>query len=186
VVCLTTYIYIYIHFINYFIDTIHISPLPFWKDHQHQYPVLATLAQDVLSIPATGAGVERLFNTARDICHYRRGRLNATTIQELMMFLCASKFDMEEEQFTFLKDFFSRDEIEASKEERDFTLHQVELDPISDNEDEDQEGEEEVSDDEDEDEVHALPTSEEANTQIRASVRARKRLRREDDQFVYH
>ncbi|CAG8425270.1 unnamed protein product [Penicillium salamii] len=34
---------------------------------------IATLARDVLTIPATSAGVERLFNTARDICHYRRG-----------------------------------------------------------------------------------------------------------------
>ncbi|CAP79491.1 Pc19g00750 [Penicillium rubens Wisconsin 54-1255] len=31
----------------------------FWKDHQRQFPALANLARDVLSIPATGAGVER-------------------------------------------------------------------------------------------------------------------------------
>ncbi|OKO90596.1 hypothetical protein PENSUB_13313 [Penicillium subrubescens] len=52
----------------------------FWKENQTTFPALAKLARDVLSIPATGAGVERLFNTARDICHYRRGSLNATTI----------------------------------------------------------------------------------------------------------
>jgi hypothetical protein len=51
---------------------------------------------DVLSIHA-GASVERLFNAARDIYHYRRGRLNAITIQELMMYLCTSKFDDKEE-----------------------------------------------------------------------------------------
>jgi hypothetical protein len=33
---------------------------------------------------------------------YRRGSLNASTIQELMMFMCTSKFDVEEEQFTFM------------------------------------------------------------------------------------
>ncbi|KAJ5337448.1 uncharacterized protein N7506_005470 [Penicillium brevicompactum] len=59
----------------------------FWKDHQRQFPALANLARDVLSIPATGAGVERLFNSARDICHYRRGSLNPSTIHDLMMFI---------------------------------------------------------------------------------------------------
>ncbi|KAJ5378251.1 uncharacterized protein N7496_005660, partial [Penicillium cataractarum] len=36
---------------------------------------LITTARDVLSILVTGVGVERLFNSARDICHYRRGSL---------------------------------------------------------------------------------------------------------------
>ena len=29
----------------------------FWKDHQHEFLVLSSIARDVLSIPATGAGV---------------------------------------------------------------------------------------------------------------------------------
>ncbi|KAJ5316476.1 hypothetical protein N7476_006783 [Penicillium atrosanguineum] len=116
-------------------DPIDISPLPFWKENQHRFPAIAALAQDVLSVPATGAGVERLFNTARDICHYRRGRLNSTTIQELMMFLCTSRFDLQEDSSTFLKEVFTLDEIEAGKEEeREYTPEQFELDPISDNE----------------------------------------------------
>lgn len=145
----------------------------------------------MLSVPATGAGVERLFNTARDICHYRRGRLNATTIQELMMFLCTSKFEIEEEQAAFLQEFFSRDEIEAAREERDLTPDGVSLDPISDTEEETQEGQqgtgetqqEVISDHEAE---LPLPTYEEGSTQIRASVRARKRMRRDDDLYQYH
>ncbi|KAJ5661918.1 uncharacterized protein N7477_009534 [Penicillium maclennaniae] len=52
----------------------------FWRDYQVEYPTLARVARDIFSIPATGAGVERLFNSARDICHYRRGRLNSITI----------------------------------------------------------------------------------------------------------
>jgi hypothetical protein len=50
------------------------APRIFWKDHQHEFPALVSLARNVLSIPATGAGVERLFNSACDICHYRPGR----------------------------------------------------------------------------------------------------------------
>ena len=50
------------------------------------------------------------------------------------MFLCTSKFDMDEEQALFLADSFSQDEIEAAKEEREEIVDQFELDPISDNE----------------------------------------------------
>lgn len=38
-----------------------IVPLPpraYWKDYKHDYPVLSCLARDLLSMPATGAGVE--------------------------------------------------------------------------------------------------------------------------------
>ncbi|KAJ5110730.1 hypothetical protein N7532_001265 [Penicillium argentinense] len=50
------------------------KPRVFWKDHENEFPILARMARDILSIPASGAGVERLFNCARDICHYRRVR----------------------------------------------------------------------------------------------------------------
>jgi hAT family C-terminal dimerisation region len=43
------------------------------------------MAKDILSIPASGVGVERLFNTARDVCHYRRNHLNANTIEIIML-----------------------------------------------------------------------------------------------------
>ncbi|EED20344.1 hypothetical protein TSTA_035700 [Talaromyces stipitatus ATCC 10500] len=38
-------------------DTIHIAPLAFWKEHQTRFPAIAALARDILSFPATGAGV---------------------------------------------------------------------------------------------------------------------------------
>ncbi|KAJ5360381.1 hypothetical protein N7517_009572 [Penicillium concentricum] len=101
-----------------------IAPLVFWRENAYRFLTLVALARDVLLVPATGAGVERLFNTARDICHYRRGRLSATTIQELMMFLL------------FLQEFFTRDEIEAAKEEKEITTDTVNVDPISDTEEE--------------------------------------------------
>ncbi|KAA8646753.1 uncharacterized protein ATNIH1004_005428 [Aspergillus tanneri] len=36
------------------------NPRLFWKEHEHEYPVLAKIARDILSVPASGAGVERL------------------------------------------------------------------------------------------------------------------------------
>jgi hAT family C-terminal dimerisation region len=157
------------------------APLSFWRENQHRFPSLAALARDALSIPATGAGVERLFNTARDICHYRRGRLNSDTIQELMMYLCTSKFDIEDEEATRLAEFFSRDEIEAAKEEKDDKPDEIELDPISDTEEQDVG----LENNEDLDEAPEPPVSSpETHTQLRAS--GRKRKSREDDGFEYH
>jgi hypothetical protein len=101
------------------------------------------------------------------------------------MFLCTSKFDLEEEGFTFLKEFFSLDEIEAAKEEREDTSNQFELDLISDNE---EEGTQEVDDEA----QQPLSSDDEPNLPIietqtrRASERARKRPREGDDQWAYH
>ncbi|OQE11891.1 hypothetical protein PENFLA_c070G01346 [Penicillium flavigenum] len=98
---------------------INVEPLLCWKDNQHEFPVLASAARDILSIPATGAGVERLFNSARDICHYRRGSLKATTIQDLMMHMCTSRFDIEEGQLRLAREFLSTEEIDLIEEEKD-------------------------------------------------------------------
>lgn len=170
------------------IDTISMNPLTFWKEHQSRFPAIAALARDVLSFPATGAGVERLFNTARDICHYRRGRIKSETVEDLMMFLCTSRFDMEEQEAEILKEFFSQSEIEAAKEEKDGKLDSVEFLPISDTEEEDHEIDNEdlielVPDvvERDKEPEPSLPWT---ATQIRAS--GRKRKSREDDLFEYH
>jgi hAT family dimerisation domain. len=105
----------------------------FWKDHEAEFPALASLARDILSIPATGAGVERLFNSARDICHYRRGSLKSTTIQDLMMYMCTSRFEAENERLALAKEFLSSNEIEAGVEEHD-AQDDENLEPISDDE----------------------------------------------------
>ncbi|CAP94930.1 hypothetical protein N7489_004599 [Penicillium chrysogenum] len=120
----------------------------FWKDHQRQFPALANLARDVLSIPATGAGVERLFNSARDVCHYRRGSLNPSTIQDLMMFMCTSRFEIEDSQRTLINEYLSHEEVQANQEAKSTDAHQLE--PISDYD-------ECESDRADEDEIEPVP-----------------------------
>lgn len=94
------------------------------------------------------------------------------------MFLCTSRFDLQEEGLSFLKEFFSLDEIEAAKEEKEDIPDQFELDLISDNE------EEETQEESNEDELD-LPLIESTQAR-RASERSRKRPREEDDQWAYH
>jgi len=143
------------------------------------------MARDIFSIPATGAGVERLFNSARDVCHYRRGRLNISTIQDLMMYKCTTRFEMEDEQLAFIRTLPICEEgelDEPSKEIEGFEL-------ISDTEvDEEVSGLPSIQagkrptrvlsdvDESDDDLVSLMPES-----QIRTSGRVRKRPRVLDD-----
>lgn len=55
-----------------------------------------------------------------------------------MMFLCTSRFDIEEQQAKLLEKFFSYDEMEAAKEEKDEKLDEVEIDLISDTEEQEE------------------------------------------------
>ena len=166
----------------FILGLVSISPRQFWKDHEHEFPTLARIARDIFSIPATGAGVERLFNSARDICHYRRGRLNANTIQDLMMFTCATRFEMEEEQIAFIQSLSIHEEGETD----DLFTETEDIEPISDTE----EGEEVLRSirggkrrmsllsnhsDQNDDVLIPLPTM--TGSQIRASGRVKKRPR---------
>lgn len=84
-------------------------------------------------MPATGAGVERLFNSARDICHYRRGSLNEKTIQDLMMFMCSQKFTLDNKQFSYRGNIPVEEDNQVTREvESALKATEDEFDPISD------------------------------------------------------
>lgn len=87
-----------------------------------------------MSIPATGAGVERLFNSARDICHYRRGSLKPKTIRDIMLWMCTTRFDLQEQKRLILQEYLSHQEIAAITEANE--TRDESFDPISDTEEE--------------------------------------------------
>ncbi|KAF7174239.1 hypothetical protein CNMCM6106_008367 [Aspergillus hiratsukae] len=193
--------------------TKNIAPLTFWREKQQQLPTLASVARDIFSIPATGAGVERLFNSARDICHYRRGSLNATTIQDIMMFRCISRFDIEEDAEELDDEALTWEEREEANERSEAQLPQHTPDPISDEEEDDSVslpaeptvgiqmelptqravGKRRLSktSEQDDGDAHGAESDDDAlplpkqNTQIRTSGR-QKRPRREDNEFTYY
>jgi hypothetical protein len=100
--------------------------------------VLSRLARDLLSVPATGAGVERLFNSARDICHYRRGSLHEATIQDLMMYMCSEKFTLESHQLSGMEKPMENESQEALEEDEPLKANEEDLAPISDDEEAEQ------------------------------------------------
>jgi hypothetical protein len=58
--------------------------LKWWQDSASAYPRLAQVAKDILAIPLAQVGVERVFNSSRDVIGDRRHRLQATTLQKIM------------------------------------------------------------------------------------------------------
>ena len=58
------------------------------------------MAKDILAVPVSGAGVERLFSIAGQICNVRRASLTPETISALMIlkYHNASKLSAEEEE----------------------------------------------------------------------------------------
>ena len=113
--------------------------------------------------------------------------MKSQTIEELMRFLCTSRFDIEEQEAKLLEKFFSYEEIESAKEEKDKKLDKIKIDLISDTEEQDailnnEIGLDEVGEADEEGEAQIpLPRN---DTQIRIS--GRKRKSRDDDIFEYH
>ncbi len=60
------------------------------------YPNLSQVAKDVLAIPIAGVGVERVFNTAKDVIGDRRHRLSARTMQQIMVLKDTISQEVEE------------------------------------------------------------------------------------------
>ena len=93
---------------------------------------LAQIAKDILAVLILGVGVEKLFNTARNICHYCQYSLGASTIKLLIMF---SHHDELLSKVAFEKDS-SKNEINAqlarSMERTDVQLAAIQV--ISNNE----------------------------------------------------
>ncbi|POW09423.1 hypothetical protein PSTT_06840 [Puccinia striiformis] len=74
--------------------------LDWWKDHQHEFPVLASIAKDYMACSATSASVERCFSAAADTCGRDRGSLAARTIER-----CVNSHQWLRQGFQADKDF---------------------------------------------------------------------------------
>ena len=53
-----------------------VDPISFWIENEAGYPLLSSLAIDILCIPASSAPVERTFSTAGESTSRRRNRLS--------------------------------------------------------------------------------------------------------------
>jgi len=75
------------------------DPLAWWKTGKAQYPLLATLTQRVLAVPATSANAERLLSKAGLNLTDKRNRLSGDNI-ELLVWLREAWLPLEEYEKT--------------------------------------------------------------------------------------
>jgi hypothetical protein len=66
---------------------------------------MASLARDILLIPASDAGVERLFNSTQDIYYYCRGSLQPQTVLDFIMYIYTSQFKIYKEERIILSEY---------------------------------------------------------------------------------
>lgn len=125
-----------------------------------------------------------------------------------MMYMCTTKFELEDEQLAFIKEYLLSGERETANEEQDAQLLQDNPNPISNNKEDnmvpiqEQPATQEVSQrafskrrksvaSEPEDEAQESALSDDndlplPDTRRRASAISRKRSRRDDDTFTYY
>ena len=60
--------------------------LDYWRVRSIESPHLGLMARDIFAVPATGAGVERMFSKSGRVASWSRARLQATTIRETMLY----------------------------------------------------------------------------------------------------
>lgn len=82
-------------------------PRLLWKDHEHEDSVNVKLVRDILTVSASRAGVERLYNCARDACRYCRGQLKPDTIKDLMLHLFSTNLDLKQSEIEMIKKYLS-------------------------------------------------------------------------------
>ena len=63
-----------------------VTALEWWHRNSNEYARLARIVSDVLAVPATGAGVERIFSIAGKVAISTHASLDPSTIQDAMMF----------------------------------------------------------------------------------------------------
>jgi len=73
------------------------SPIAYWKVHISDYPIVAGMVRDILSIPVTSVPVEGLFTSGRDILPCRHNRMGHEIITALMVAISLDRVGAEYE-----------------------------------------------------------------------------------------
>ncbi|CAF1448781.1 unnamed protein product [Rotaria sordida] len=61
-----------------------IDVLLFWRQQQHLYPTLSSIAKVVCAVPASNTVIERLFSAAKNVVTEKRTRLDSEKINQLL------------------------------------------------------------------------------------------------------
>ena len=60
---------------------VRVRALQYWKTNAFRFPVLAGMAKDIFSVPASSGSIERVFSTATDIMQAKRSRMKLDLLE---------------------------------------------------------------------------------------------------------
>ncbi|KAJ6016473.1 hypothetical protein N7540_011064 [Penicillium herquei] len=66
-----------------------------WRDREHDFPVLTQLARDVLSFPATGTTLEKVFDIALNISHSHGERMDQGSFQDILFYMFSEELSTD-------------------------------------------------------------------------------------------
>ena len=69
-------------------DNMGTDPMKFWLKYEKEFPLLSSVAFDILVIPATSAPVERIFSQISYACAGLRNQLSAESLRAEMFIKC--------------------------------------------------------------------------------------------------
>ncbi|KAL2904106.1 putative AC9 transposase, partial [Bienertia sinuspersici] len=75
--------------------------IQWWKNHSSKFPVLARIAKDILTIPASTIASESAFSAGRKVLDEKRSRFSSVSIE---MCLCKKDWDQAEKRTQGLKE----------------------------------------------------------------------------------
>lgn len=69
------------------VDTLaeNVDPLSYWENQLQEYPLISSVALDILTIPASSAPIERVFSTAGEYTTGKRNRLADSNLEREVM-----------------------------------------------------------------------------------------------------
>ena len=60
---------------------VRVRVLQYWKINALRFPVLAGMAKEIFSVPASSGSIERVFSTATDIMQAKRSRTKSDLLE---------------------------------------------------------------------------------------------------------
>jgi hypothetical protein len=63
-----------------------VALIVFWRSARDEFPLLASFAKDIISIPMGCTEVECMFSMTRNFCQFRRHSLSTEIIHDVMIF----------------------------------------------------------------------------------------------------
>lgn len=72
------------------------NPLQWWKTNEKRFPVLASMARDILAIPASSAEPERVHSGARTVLNWNQSRMGPQSIESSVTVKCFSTYNSNE------------------------------------------------------------------------------------------